>query len=244
MLQALRQHAHHLERDRGEVGDHAVEEILGDLQGYQRLGRLDGRGARHVAQDADLADEGIAADLGHLQRAVRCVDQDVGGAGEHDIGGIRLVALMEQRLARLVLRALRREGQQLQLGRLDLGKERRSPQRFHVFLNTHPVLVLSSTYSAAAATVPAISRNRLPSRSNSRTPPCSTTRPSFITTILSNIRAKATLSVTSTKPPPAIILRNRSVKRRWVWSSNTASALFRTSRRGCLISARTSAPFW
>ncbi len=54
--------------------------------------------------------------------AVRRIDQHVRRTGQHDIGGVGLVALVEQRLPRLVLRALRSKGQQLQLRRLDLGE--------------------------------------------------------------------------------------------------------------------------
>ncbi len=48
--------------------------------------------------------------------------QHVGLAAQHDIGGIGLVALMEQGLARHVCRALCREGEEFQLRGFDLGE--------------------------------------------------------------------------------------------------------------------------
>src|SRR5262249_5673893 len=57
VLEALGKDAHHLDRDGWEIGDHAEEQILGDLERGQVFGCNDGRGARHVAQDADLAHE-------------------------------------------------------------------------------------------------------------------------------------------------------------------------------------------
>jgi hypothetical protein len=44
-------------------------------------------------QDSDLADEGVLADLGHLQGAAWRLHQHVGLAPQNDVGGIGLVAL-------------------------------------------------------------------------------------------------------------------------------------------------------
>ena len=46
------------------------------------------RGARHVAQDRDLADNVVLTASGDLNRTVRSVDQDVGLTLKNDVGGV------------------------------------------------------------------------------------------------------------------------------------------------------------
>src|SRR5215813_3962410 len=99
LLQAVRKLAHYLEAHGGEIEDHPKEQVLGDLQRRHAADGLDGRGARNVAEDADVADQGILAEGRDDQRAARRIDDDLGRAVDDDVGGVGGVALMKQLLA-------------------------------------------------------------------------------------------------------------------------------------------------
>ncbi len=92
----MRELAHDLQVDGGEIGHHAEEQVLGDLERGQVLGRDHGRGARHVAQDGGLADDLVAAEPGHPERSAARLQGDVGRAVDDHVGGIAGIALMKQ----------------------------------------------------------------------------------------------------------------------------------------------------
>ena len=73
----------------------------------------------------------------HRHRAALGLHDDVGGALEHDVGGIAGVALAADRLAGRELDMLAGERQELQPGRLDLGEQRDLAQHVDVLLEGH-----------------------------------------------------------------------------------------------------------
>src|SRR5262245_60612280 len=64
--QPVRQHPHDLDRHVREFGQETQELILADLERLEPLMCPHGGGARHVAQDRDLPDDGILLEIGDL----------------------------------------------------------------------------------------------------------------------------------------------------------------------------------
>ena len=97
----MRQHAHDLDADLGEVLDHAEEQVLGHLQGGQLALGGDGRGARHVAPRI-----AISPTMSFLVSVATVIvpegglDLNVGRALQDDEGGVADFALAAEDLAR------------------------------------------------------------------------------------------------------------------------------------------------
>src|SRR5918995_2033525 len=101
------------------------------------------RGARHVAQGRDLADDVVLTASGDLNRTVRSIDQDVGLTLKNDVSGVAVVILVKQLIAGQKLQPFAGERQQLQFCRLDLGEQRDVAQDLHVFGQAHRVALLA-----------------------------------------------------------------------------------------------------
>ena len=71
----------------------------------------------------------------------RRVDQHVGHAAQDDVHGVARIALVANLLAGGEVHALAGEGQQLQLGRLDLGEDRHALEKFDFLVEVHRVLL-------------------------------------------------------------------------------------------------------
>ena len=137
VLEAMRQLPHDLHRHLRELRDQAVEHVLGDLERGKRLLCLDGGGARHVAEDGDLAHDIVALQFGDREWAFGRVHDHVGLAADDDIGAVAGLALAEQHVAVLERHPLARERQQLELGRLDVGEHRDVAEKLDFFVEAH-----------------------------------------------------------------------------------------------------------
>src|SRR6202008_2096564 len=127
---------------------------------------LDGGRARHVAEDADVADQGILTQGGDDQRTARRIDDHVGGAVDDDVGGIGGIALVKELLAGIEGDAFASERKQLELCRIDLREHRNPTEQFDVFVNSH-LLSPACRYSAAMSSCSAV-----PGRASSAAAPC------------------------------------------------------------------------
>ena len=87
----------------------------------------DRRRTRHVAQDRDLADDLVRPEGRNGYRARGGLDQNLGLAGDDQIGSIRLITLLKQHLAMIEADAFAHERQKFEFCRLDLGKKRHAP---------------------------------------------------------------------------------------------------------------------
>ena len=167
----------------------------------------DGRGARHVAEDGDLADDLVGLDLGHLDLAGGGIDDDVGRAGQHDIGGVALVALVEERLPGVVADAVGGEGQQLQLGRRDRENSGTLPQHSDFIVQQHRPSNLAVRYRVAYPIMTTV-RVKIPFLAESVScVPSSTTSPPSNTMTRSNSLASAGSAAPRDRRVAAVALR-------------------------------------
>ena len=99
VAQSVRQNSNDFDGHLGKLPEKSQEMVLADAQCLELAGCLHGRRARDVAQDCNLADDGIRFEFSDLDLAGVRLDQNVGGAREDDVCGVAFVALMEQDLA-------------------------------------------------------------------------------------------------------------------------------------------------
>jgi hypothetical protein len=137
VFQTMGEDPHDLHPHLGKIGDHAEEQILCNPEGRKLAGRLDRRGARHVAEDGDLADDVVFSHLGDRQRSRGGVHKDVGFALDNDIGRVAFVAVAEQRLARLKGNALAGECHELQFYGFDIREQWNLPQNLDFLIDAH-----------------------------------------------------------------------------------------------------------
>jgi hypothetical protein len=96
-----------------EIGHHAEEQVLGDLERGQILGRDHGR-VRGTSHGMPISHEGVALHLGD-PRGPPGVSTTTSACFEDDVGGIGWIALMHHLLALAELRALGGEAISLSL---------------------------------------------------------------------------------------------------------------------------------
>ena len=98
LVQARGDLPHHFDANLRKLRDQVEKPILRQAQGLQVAMRDHRRGAWHVAQDRDLADDGLAERV-DLDRTFGTIDQNVGLTVEDDVDSVAVVALMEQLVA-------------------------------------------------------------------------------------------------------------------------------------------------
>src|SRR5512134_1138020 len=215
------EHADEFERSVGVLADDLGEKLLGDPQRLEPGDRFRGGGARHVAEDGDLADDFVAADHVDHDRARGARHADLDLALDHDVSGVAHVARREHDLAGVVGQPLGAEAQKLLHRRLDLREDGKLPDQLDFLFEAHPVFL----FSCAKA-------------------PLSTRRPRSIT---STTPKRSPYSGRDSTQATACSFRSfstRSSTRSCDAGSSTAAAWSNTRSTGRLSSARTIATFW
>src|SRR5262245_61422273 len=214
------EHLDQLDRGVGVLADDLGKELLRDLERLELALRGRGRGARHVAEDRDLADDVVLAQRVYDDRAGGRRHRDLPLAVDHDVGGVPHVAGLEHHLAGVVGQPLGAEAQQLLHRRLDLGEDRKLPDQLDFLFQTHPVFLFSSANA-----------------------PFSARRPRSITSTIEKRCANSSRVSAQTTAWPWRSRSTPSTTRACDAGSTTAAAWSSTSSAGRLSMARTSATF-
>src|SRR6266436_4361094 len=137
-IDPLRQFLHDRDRHSREFPYHAHERFLRDTQGDETVFGADRRIARHIAEDPHLTDDLVGAQGRYYDhRSRRRFEDDLGLALDDQIRCVGRVPLLHQPFASVETDPLAHEGQELQLRRLDLGKDRHSSKQLEFLFQAH-----------------------------------------------------------------------------------------------------------